>query len=315
MNWIVISIVAYFLVAAEVILDKFLLSSNRVSHPAIYTFYSGVLSFSTLLIFAPFGGFHSIKFNQIGPSLLAGLIFTYGILCLFFAINKSEASKVTPVVGAVVPLVTYFLSLFFLKERLLTHQLLGVLVLIIGGILISIDLPFKVNKKKFFVGFYYSIAAGILLAIAFTSFKHFYERDNFINVFIWTRLGLFIGAFSLLIFSRWRKIIFKSFSGFRKPHAENLKTSLLFVFNKGLGGVGSILTNYAISLGSVTIVNALVSTEYVFIFLMGITSSMWFPRIFREKKDWMHIAQEIASILIITAGIVLISMNHWPKRF
>lgn len=310
MNWILIAIVAYFLVGLEVILDKFLLSSNRVSHPAIYAFYSGVLSVTTLFILAPFGGFHAIKFNQILPSLLAGLVFTYGILCLFFAINKSEASKVTPVVGAVIPLVTYFLSIFFLKEGLLPRQLWGVIILIAGGILISIDYPFKVNKKKFFLGFYYSIAAGILLAIASTAFKHLYERDNFINVFIWTRLGLFVGAVSLLVFPYWRKIIFRSLSGFHKPHPENVKTSVLFVVNKGLGGVGSILTQFAISLGSVTIVNALVSTEYVFIFLMGLISSLWFPRIFREKKDWLHVAQEIISILIITAGIVLISMTE-----
>jgi drug/metabolite transporter (DMT)-like permease len=313
MNWIAIAIFAYFLVGLEVILDKFLLSSKRVSHPSVYTFYSGALSAMALLILAPFG-FHLVKFNQAVPSLLAGLVFTYGVLCLFFALNVSEASKVTPVVGAVIPLATYFFSLFFLREGLTKHQLEGVALLILGGIFISIELPLKFKKKNFFAGFYYSVAAGILLAIAATAFKYFYSRDNFINVFIWTRLGLFVGALSLLLFSFWRKIILKSLRGFKDPQPENYKTGGLFVGNKILGGIGSILTQWSIALGSVTIVNALVSTEYAFIFLMGLVSSLWFPKIFREKKDWLHIAQEIISILIITAGIILISMTHWPRR-
>jgi uncharacterized membrane protein len=311
MSYIAIAIVSYFLVALEIILDKFLLSSKRVSHPAVYAFYSGVLSLGALLIFAPFG-FHWISFFGAILSFSAGLIFTYGILCLFFAINKSEASQAIPVVTATTALMTYFLSLVFLHEHLLNHQLIGVIVLIIGGLLISFDLPLEINKRKFFSGFYFSIGAGTLLAIAFTSFKHFYDRDNFLNVFIWTRVGLFIGALTLLAVPAWRLIISNSLTGLKKDKKEkkeNLKTSLLFVLNKALGGSGSILTNWAISLGSVTIVNALVSTEYAFILLMGIVFSVWFPRIFQEKRDVKSLIEKIVAIVLITTGVVLISLK------
>jgi uncharacterized membrane protein len=311
MSYIAIAIISYFLVALEIILDKFLLSSKRVSHPAVYAFYSGVLSLGALLIFAPFG-FHWISFFVAILSFLAGLIFTYGILCLFFAINKSEASQAIPVVTAMTALTTYFLSLIFLHEHLQSHQLLGVVVLILGGLLISFDLPLKVDKKKFFSGFYYSIGAGFLLAIAFTSFKHFYDHDNFLNVFIWTRIGLFIGALTLLIVPAWRLIISNSFTGLKKDKSEkkeNFKTSVLFVLNKALGGAGSILTNRAISLGSVTIVNALVSTEYAFILLMGIAFSVWFPQVFREKRDVKSLIEKIIAIILITTGVAMISLK------
>lgn len=339
MTWIVIAIFSYFLVALEIILDKFLLSSKRVSHPAIYAFYSGVLSLTALLIFSPFG-FHLISFSSALLSFAAGMIFTYGILCLFFAINKSEASQAIPVVGAVIPLTTYFLSLIFLNERLHNFQLIGVAVLIAGGLLISFDLPLKihphtknknkqdkdlgknseisrdifgvgVDKRKFFSGFYYSIGAGVLLAIAFTSFKHFFDQDNFLNVYIWTRIGLCIGAMTLLIVPSWRRVIFNSFTGLHKNNEEkkkNVKTSMLFVATKILGGAGSILTNKAIALGSVTIVNALVSTEYAFILLMGIVFSMWFPQVFQEKRDVRTIFEKVVAIAMITIGVVLISV-------
>jgi uncharacterized membrane protein len=313
MSWLVIAIIAYFLVALEVILDKFMLSSKRVSHPAIYAFYSGTLSLF-VLAFIPFG-VHWLPFSQIVFSLVSGAIFTYGILTLFFAIKENEASQVMPVVGAMIPLTTFFLSWAFIGERLAHVQIWGVALLILGGLLISFDLPFHVSKKKFFAGFKLSLLAGFLLAVAFTAFKHFFDKNNFITVFTWTRFGLFAGALSLFLTPAWRKVILGSFGGFKggQKQKENHRTGMLFVLNKILGGTGSILTNYAIKLGSVTIVNALVALEYGFIFIFGLFFSVWFPVVFKEKKGWMHLAQKMASIVIITAGIVMVSNGHWLR--
>ena len=304
MNWIILAIIAYFLIALEIILDKFLLTSRRVSHPAIYAFYSGILSLFTLVFF-PFG-MHSISFYQMLMSFLAGFIFTYGILTLFYAIQKGEASRVTTAAGAVIPVVTYFLSLFILEEKLSASQISGVTLLIFGGILISLKIV-KFRTRGFFSGFLEAILAGVLLAVAFTLFKYFYEQDNFINVFIWTRLGLIAGALSLLIHPYFRKIIFQSLAKFKKPKKENKRSGLLFVLNKILGGSGSIILNYSIALGSVTIVNALICTEYVFVFLMGIVFSFWMPKIFQEKMDIGSAVQKLTAIFLITAGIVLVS--------
>lgn len=313
MSWLVIAIIAYFLVALEVVLDKFMLSSNRVSHPAIYAFYSGVMSLF-VVVFIPFG-VHWLPLNQIIFSLLAGIVFVYGILALFFAINKNEASQVMPVVGAMIPLTTFFLSWAFLGERLVEVQIWGVALLILGGLFISFDLPFHVEKKKFFAGFKLSLLAGFLLAIAFTAFKGFYEKDSFITVFTWTRFGLFAGALSLLLTPSWRGVILGSFGGFKggKKQKENHRTGMLFVLNKILGGTGSILTHKAIQLGSVTIVNALVALEYGFVFLFGLFFSVWFPAAFKEKHSWWNLVQKITSIIVITWGIVLVSNGHWLK--
>ncbi len=306
MSYIAIAVLAYFLVAIEVILDKFLITSKRVSHPSIYTFYVGMMSLFALMFF-PFG-FHMLSFPHALFSIVSGIIFVYGLLALFFAIDKSEASRVMPVVGAIIPIVTFLLSIFVLTERLRIVQLWGVAALIIGGLLISFEFPLR-NKNRFFHGFYLSIVAGILLAIAFTWFKHFYDQDNFANVFIWTRFGLFLGSASLFAHRDWRKKIWDSFGGFKSPQKEHYKTGALFVVNKALGGVGSIMTHYAIALGSVTIVNALVSVEYVFILIIGFVMSFHFPRIFQEKSDALNITQKVVSILIIAVGLILISVK------
>ena len=154
-----------------------------------------------------------------------------------------------------------------------------------------------------------TVLAGVLIAVAFSIFKYLYEQDNFFNVFIWTRLGLTIGALSLLLFPVWRKDIFKSFQRSNYLKKENRRTGVLFVANKILGGIGSALTHFAVSLGSVAVVNAMASLEAVFVFVVGITLSAKFPAIFQEKRTLKNVLHKTLSICIIVAGIVLISVK------
>lgn len=307
MLYISIAIAAYFLVALQTILDKFLLTSNRVAEPATYTFFVGLMSIFTFIL-APFG-FHLIGVEQFILSLISGTIFIYGIFCLFTAIEKNEASRVTPVVGAIIPITTLILSVIFLGEKLSVLEMVGILLLVFGGIFLSLEFLGKsLEPQKLFAGFSLTALAGILIAVAFILFKYLYIRDNFVNVFIWTRLGLFFGALSLLLFPLWRKVILKSFQTFNHPQKENRRTGMLFVGNKILGGAGSALTHLAVSLGSVAVVNALVSIEYVFVFILGFALSLKFPDIFQEKIIWRNILQKTLGLCIIMTGIILISV-------
>jgi drug/metabolite transporter (DMT)-like permease len=305
MDWLAITIVAYFLLALEIILDKFLLSSSRVSHPAIYAFYSGTMGLFAIF-FAPFG-FHAISYYKIVFSFIAGMIFIYGMLSLFFAIRKGEASRVLPVVGAVIPITTFFLAIFFLEERLGLRGFLGIATLISGGLLISFDLA-KDKTQLFFKGFRASILAGFFLALSATLIKALYNQDNFVNVFIWTRIGAFLGVISFLVFPVWRKSILGSMLKFKKPAKDEKKSGISFILAKSLGGSGSILKEKATSMvaASVTVVNALVSVEYVFIFVLSVIFSAWVPEVMQEKKDLRSVAQKIVAIVVIALGLFLV---------
>lgn len=308
MNWLAITFLAYFLLSLEIILDKFLLSSKRISHPALYAFYSAATGLFAL-IFIPFG-FHAMGYPEIFLRIVSGIIFIYGMLALFSALSVSEASRVTPVVGAMMPITIFFLSLAYLGEHLSGKEILGFIFLVFGGLLISLDYSRK-KKIKIFIGFKRSILAGILLATAATMFKGFYNQDNFFNVYIWTRIGAFLGVLFFFLIPKWRKIIFSSLLKFKKPKEENKKSGILYIISRSMGGAGSILKEKATSLAaaSVTLVNALVSIEYVFIFILGIVFSIWFPKNFKEKRDWLTSIQKVFSILIIAIGIALVFGN------
>lgn len=306
MFFISIAILSYFFTALATVFDKFLISSKRIAHPAVYTFYLGFFSIFTLPLFFPFG-FRLINFSEAVPIFFLSSFYTFGILLLLFTYRKNEASRVIPVVGVFTTLTSFLISSTFLGESLDSRHILGIILLILGGLFIS----FKFKKSEIvglFQGFTFSLLSGIFLGIAFSSFKYFYSQDNFFNVFIWTRIGVFISAMALLFVSGWRKSIGKDLRKFRnrKSRKKQTKTGFLFVGNKILGGIGSILANLAIASGSVAIVNALVATEYVFIFAISFLLAFKFPKIFKEGRDWKIALQKILSILIIGLGVWLV---------
>jgi len=295
---------SYFLGALVVILDKFLLGSKRISSAPVYSFYIGI-SGLFVLFFIPFG-FYIPSFFQIFLSLISGGFFSVGILFLYFAIQKGEASRVLPIVGAIIPIVTYFLSFMTSNETFIFIQIIGIILLIFGGLLISFDLPLKINKRKFALGFWDCLWAGIFLALSYFLFKFVYNEQTFVNGFIWTRIGCFFAIISYLLVPKWRKDILNSFKGFKKPKKEGYQTGALFVSNKILGGVSSILLNFAISLGSVTVVNSLVSSQYVFILILAFFAHKKYPFVFEEKLYFWDWTQKIGAIVLIGVGIFMI---------
>ncbi|MFA5777739.1 MAG: EamA family transporter [Parcubacteria group bacterium] len=296
---------SYFLGALTIILDKFLLGSKRITSAPVYSFFIALFGIFAVA-FIPFVGFSIPSGWQIFLSLLGGALFSYGILALYFAIQKSEASRVSPIVGAVIPVATYFLSLIFSSEKLALIQIIGVALLIFGGLLISFDLPLKINKKKFFSGFYFSLSAGLLLALSYFVFKFVYNEQTFFNGFIWTRFGCFLAVMSYFLIPKWRKEICRSLNEFKKPKKKEYQTGGLFIGNKILGGTSSILLNVAIAMGSVTLVNSLVSSQYVFVLALAYFAHKKFPFAFQEKLYFWDWAQKTGAIVLIGVGIVFI---------
>lgn len=302
--FIAVTLISYLFGAVSVVGDKFLLGSKRISSPAVYSFYIALFGL-VVVFFLPFG-FYFPSVLQIAISLISGALFTFALMALYYAVKKSEASRVMPIVGAIIPIVTYFLSYIFLKESLSLIQVVGIIFLLLGGLLISFDLPLKLNKKKFIDGFYYSISAGILMAITYFLFKFVYLEQSFINGFIWTRAGSFLAVMAFFMVPLWRKEILASFHNFKKPQRKEFQTGFLFLANKSIGGISSILLNFAISLGSVTLVNSLVSTQYVFVLILASLFTKKYPEILGEKLSFWDWMQKIIAIGIIGMGLFMV---------
>src|SRR3989344_4855381 len=111
MSWIYLVLLAQFINAAVVLLDKFLLTSKSIARPLVYVFYVSMLSGVAFLLL-PFRLIfpYQLVFWPTGPviwlSLTIGIAFTLSIFFLYHALASADASDVAPVVGAVSALAT-----------------------------------------------------------------------------------------------------------------------------------------------------------------------------------------------------------------
>lgn len=303
-GFLTIAITGYFLMAAVSVFDKYLLHS-RISKPSVYAFYVAIFS-SFAFFFIPFGfHFPGIKISIL--SILSGFFFIYGLLALYRAVQENEISRVAPLVGTIIPLVSVVYAYVFLGERLGWLGIWAVFILASGGFLVSFDLP--IRNLKLFNGFKYSAVSAVCQAISFGMLKEVLENTEFINGFIWNRAGFFIAGLSLLAFPIFRRQIVRSFKAGKKSKKTVASTGSLFILNKIMAGVGSFLIVLAISKGAVSSVNSVGSVQFAFI--LGLVSflSIKHGYIFEEKlsfSDWM---QKIFAIILIGLGIWMLAMT------
>ena len=263
MNWLFIAIVAHFLSAVVFTVDKFLLSKT-VLRPAAAAFYVGLLSGVASLLLIPLG-FSWPSLWQIVISFTAGSSFIFAILCFYRLLQTDEVSIIAPIVGGTVPIFTLILTYSFLGERLVINQLFAFCLLVFGGVIMLLPPKSESSSKKpgkFLLNrLLITILTAFLFALSFVLTKFVFTEQPFINGFVWVRLGGIFGACLLLLIPGARRAIFKTSKSIK------IKVGGLFISNKVLSAFAFILLNYAIYLGSVSLINALQGVQYVFLLL------------------------------------------------
>lgn len=291
--WIAIG--AYFLLAINGIIDKFLLS-KVVRHPVAYTFYIGITGPLTWLL-APFG-LKFLRLHDLPIAILGGASFVVASYFLYIATRRTSISRLLPIEGGFVPVFTLILAYLILGERLTQYQTIAFVFLVIGAVLISF--------KKDRAGWHPSalldaIIAAFLFALSFTLTKYVFDKTNFVSGLIWTRLGFLLVSLSFLLFKRARRYIFEA------PKQASTGNKFLYYGARLSGGLAGLMQNYAIAVGSVIVVNAMQGTQYAMLLLMTVVLSKYYPKVLKEQISTGILAQKIAAIILITVGLVLLT--------
>jgi drug/metabolite transporter (DMT)-like permease len=309
MTWLSVAIIAYFLLALVNILDNFLLE-NAIDSSRAYTFLVGVLGMVVFLLapwFLKWPGVELFFFN-----LLVGVLFPVALLFFYAALKKGEASKTLLLVGGAVPVFTLIFSLILLNESFSPRQWLALGSLLLGTIIIS-WLPEKqnfwhrllamlnINKKKTYKGLMLAFLAGIFFALFFIGSKEAFNNQEFFSAFIWIRGGSFLFVLLFLFHHKSRKEIFRNIK------VLNSKKGSLFIANQGLAAGGFLMQNYAISLTSVALVNALQGIQYVFIIIISVIATLFYPKLLTENISKPIIIQKFIAVLLIAFGLYLIA--------
>jgi len=289
--WLIIVIVAYFLNALSAVVDKFLLT-KKIPQPAVYTLAIVTLGLFGLVL-APWGFGYISPFN-FNIALIGGFAYSFALFALFKALTYNETSRITPLIGGLSPIFVFLFSYFILSERLAQNQFFAFVLIVLGTFVIAYSNKATNSDKKSYA---WALLSATLFGVAYTLAKYIFGVTTFVNGFVWLRLTSFLGGMFLLMSPSNRSAIWQSF------HQKEARTGGLFLLGQVSGSASFLLINYAISLVSVTLVNALQGVQYVFLLVMVLILSIYYPNILEEKMRGRVLAQKIIAIVLIGFGL------------
>lgn len=304
--WLIVATIGYTLLAVVFILDKFIVSKSAVK-PVLYTFYSTIFMFGAVLFF-PFVGFGWLTGIDWLWALVSGIAFGLGLWTFYLAVKKGETSHISPFNGAMITIFIYLIAFVFLAERLTDIQLAGIAILVFASLLLSFEKSRK--YKGFHTGFLWAIISGLFFAVSHVSAKYLYGLYPFWTAFIWTRAttGL-VGLFLLSFPSVWRsfkRTLRQAQGKERKPKTYARRhAGLIVVVDKVLGVGAVVLIQYAMAIGSVTLVGAMAGMQYVLMFIFIYLLTKFLPKVFKEYFTRREIAVQLIAILLVALGASL----------
>lgn len=318
--YIIIAILSYSINAGIYIADKFLLS-KKIHSSITYAFFVGIWSiFNFVLLFIdPW----LPNLQELGIDLLAGLLFLGTLVFWYKALHQSEATRVVSIVGALVPIFSFMFSFIFFGETLSERQLLAFVILVMGGVMISVkhtrfyrmkEVGEKVRgvfgdvlgpvharyrpTQRLIIN---SVVSALFFAAYYVMIKFVYTTQPFIGAFVWSRMGSFLGVLMMLFVPEWRAQISKHQKGQKTP-----KNMGFFISVRLLAAIAFIMLNWAISMGNVALINSLQGTQYVFLILLVIFLSTRFPKILEEELGGDVMMQKIMGTAMIGIGLYML---------
>ena len=318
MHWLLAVVIGHLLNSVSFVMDKVLLTKS-IKNPFAFTFFIGVLGLGVLAL-VPFAdslfgvemlGLLPFDFMIPGAQngfidIVTGILFTLALLFFFLALQGAEASRIVPFIGGSVPIFTWVFEFFVLDTVLSAIQFIGFAILVIGTVLIALDIDHKEESEEKPQGvkaWIFGLLAGVAFALSFGFTKIAFDSQEFWNAFIWMRFGSVLPVFFFLFHKKIRKAIIDSFSMFKE------KAGFLYLIAQGFGGGGFIFINYAISIASVSLVNALQGIQYAFLLLLAVLASIKSPDLLKESMSRKGLILKVIATGIIGVGLYIVAVN------
>lgn len=295
MHWILVATAAYIANAGAALTDKFLLK-RLIPHPAVYAFFVSLMG-AAVIVAAPFV-LEDAPSSVMAASLFSGLAFTGALFFYYTALKHEEASRIVPLVGSMAPVAVLILARIFLGETLGIAQLVGFALVVIGtGILAEEgDAKNRLGSRVIMLG----LLAAFLFAASHVAVKYVYLIHPFGSGLVWRGFGGVAAALLLFLIPVNRRRIIAEI---KNPEVE---TGAVFFLGQGFAATGFLLFNYALSLGPVSLVNALSGVQYAFLFLATIILSRVAPNIAKEPHTHHELKLKGAGIAVVAVGLAVI---------
>ena len=310
MNWIFLVVIAQFLNAFVALVDKRVVSDDRLMpKPFVYAFYTCLISGGWIAMYflhylpLPFldqFGIPSFE-NVVRPSLevvalsfLAVYTFFTALTSMFTALKDHDASDVMPVIGAVSAIAAYVLGHYFLGAKLTPNFLIGVGLLVFGTVLVS---RFRFSRSTAIMAAY----SGIFFAFHYVVIKGLFSVTSFDDGFFWSRMAFVFFALTMLMIPDY----------FDRVRTQSKATPVsgygLIIGSKIIAGIATLMILHATNRGDVAVVQALGGLQYVFLIIFGIILTILPHKSHKlERYHPDHVLQKALFVAIIALGFLVL---------
>lgn len=302
--WFLVALGGHISNGAAFVIDKSLLSTSfkrAATYASIVGFLGGVA-----IVFIPFG----VHLPSTGGwiwAIVSGSTFILALWTFFSALAMGEASRVVPVIGSLIPILTLAGTASFLGERLTQQQALGFALLVVATLILSSG---KASSRLCRKAILLSVFSAVLFTVSFVTAKLGYESDGFLTVFTISRIvGVVTAVIVLTVDEKAYAEVRKAFLPKRtsaKQKKRGRAAAILVLLGQSLGAGGFVLVQYAISLGSAAIVNALQAVQYAFLVLAAFIFAKKAPKLLGEDLTTATVIRKSVAILIVAAGLWLV---------
>lgn len=253
---------------------------------------TGLFSGVAVLVLALTGNMRFLSVPETALALATGVVGLSILYPYLRALSFSTASTIVPLWN-LSPVFVMILAAVFLHEQLRPLDYVGILLLVLGAFVAAYHGPGKFQWKPLL----YMTTATLLVAVESVFEKATYVHASFEEGFGWISLGGFLTAMILLIIRPKTRAALQ----------QNLVPSVVFinVTNETINLAAYALTNFAVSLGAVSLVRAVGGIQAIYILLF----SFLLTKIKKQSGQGLSrvvVFRVILSVLFAVAGLALI---------
>jgi drug/metabolite transporter (DMT)-like permease len=302
MSWFFIALINPLAHALVNHFDKYLISrfvkGSSVGVLIVFSSLFAVVALPVLFVINP-NVFTQVTANQALILILNGALLMVAVLFYLYALEDDEASYVAPLFQ-LIPVFGFLFGYFILGEILTQSQLWAAALIVIGSMALTLELSGARPKIKSKVALL-MVGSSVCYAANAVIFKLIAVEQGFTGSLFWDMGGkVLFGIFLLLTITSYREQFINLI--------RSTKYSLicLNMVNEVLGLIGEIALVLAVLFAPVALVQAVGGLQPLFVLVIGMILTLFFPRFGKETLTARHLTQKFISIGIITVGVYLL---------
>jgi transporter family protein len=292
-DWALFAIFAVFIWSVVNIVDKYVLT-RWVANPIILIMITGIIGLLAGFIIFFTQGISYLSLQNTIFAIIAGTFYVLGNLLYFKAAKLNEISRVVPLFH-LSPIFVLILAAIFLGEFFTPMKYLGIAFLVVGAFIISSKnlFSFRLDRSSEFM-----ILSTLSFSFTVVITKYLLAFADFWTIFSYIKFGTIF----VLVPIFW--LYFEELKSVARKHGK--KVIGLISINESFNVFAVLLMTIAAASGFITLVESLASLQALFVFLLALGLSIFFPKILKEEISGSTILLKLIAIVLLIAGSIMI---------